>query len=93
MAAAAEGAHLQSEAEEAGAEEVHHPWAVAVAAEEEAEVVVSAAGGLVTPRFPDEVEGFKEGTFCGPAFHSAEWRHDVEVKGKRVGVIGNACSA
>ncbi|KAI0256955.1 hypothetical protein BJV78DRAFT_1168189 [Lactifluus subvellereus] len=32
-------------------------------------------------------------TFRGDAWHSAEWRHDVVLAGKRVGVIGNGCSA
>ncbi|KAF8077841.1 hypothetical protein FPV67DRAFT_1463188 [Lyophyllum atratum] len=31
--------------------------------------------------------------FRGPAWHSARWRHDVDLQGKRVGVIGNGCSA
>ena len=28
-----------------------------------------------------------------PAFHSAQWDHDVDLTGKRVGVIGTGCSA
>ena len=31
--------------------------------------------------------------FAGPAFHTAEWRHDVDLAGKRVAVIGTGCSA
>ncbi|WP_397421815.1 flavin-containing monooxygenase [Phenylobacterium sp.] len=56
----------------------------------EANVVVTAVGQLNRPRFPD-IEGF--GDFAGPAFHSAEWRHDVDLKGKRVAVIGTGASA
>ncbi len=56
----------------------------------EATVVVTAVGQLNRPRFPD-IEGM--GAFAGPAFHSAEWRHDVELKGKRVAVIGTGASA
>ena len=33
------------------------------------------------------------GSFAGPAWHSAEWRHDVDLTGKRVGVIGTGGSA
>ncbi len=33
------------------------------------------------------------GTFKGPTFHSAQWRHDVDLKGKRVPVIGTGASA
>jgi cation diffusion facilitator CzcD-associated flavoprotein CzcO len=32
-------------------------------------------------------------TFRGEIFHSATWRQDVSLKGKRVVVIGNGCSA
>jgi cation diffusion facilitator CzcD-associated flavoprotein CzcO len=31
--------------------------------------------------------------FAGSAFHTARWRHDVELTGKRVAVIGTGCSA
>ena len=56
----------------------------------EANAVVTAVGQLNRPRFP-EIEGF--GSFAGPAFHSAEWRHDVDLAGKRVAVIGTGASA
>jgi 4-hydroxyacetophenone monooxygenase len=56
----------------------------------EATAVVTAVGQLNRPRLPD-IEGV--GTFEGPAFHSAEWRHDVDLKGKRVAVIGTGASA
>lgn len=56
----------------------------------EATAVVTAVGQLNRPRFPD-IEGL--GAFEGPAFHSAEWRHDVELKGKRIAVIGTGASA
>jgi cation diffusion facilitator CzcD-associated flavoprotein CzcO len=32
-------------------------------------------------------------SFAGPAFHTAEWRHDVDLTGKRVAVVGTGCSA
>ncbi|MGC6472863.1 MAG: flavin-containing monooxygenase [Parvibaculales bacterium] len=54
------------------------------------DMVVTAIGGLHTPAFPD-IPGHAD--FTGPAFHSAEWRHDVSLSGKRVGVIGSAASA
>lgn len=59
--------------------------------EDGAEVVISAAGGLTTPAFPEDIPGRE--TFEGVVFHSARWRHDVLLSGKRVGVIGNGCSA
>jgi 4-hydroxyacetophenone monooxygenase len=55
-----------------------------------ASVVVSAVGQLNRPRLP-EIEGRDD--FTGPAFHSARWRHDVDLTGKRVAVIGTGASA
>ncbi|MDB5423859.1 MAG: 4-hydroxyacetophenone monooxygenase [Phenylobacterium sp.] len=56
----------------------------------EANVVVTAVGQLNVPRLPD-IEG--RDSFEGPAFHSAQWRHDVDLAGKRVAVIGTGASA
>ena len=55
-----------------------------------AEVVISGCGGLVEPALPD-VPGVE--TFEGEAFHSARWNHDVDLRGKRVAVIGTGASA
>jgi 4-hydroxyacetophenone monooxygenase len=56
----------------------------------EADMLVSAVGQLNEPRFPD-IPGRE--SFAGPAFHSARWRHDVALAGKRVAVIGTGASA
>jgi 4-hydroxyacetophenone monooxygenase len=56
----------------------------------EAEAVISAVGQLNRPKFP-EIEGRQ--AFAGPSFHSAQWDDSIDLKGKRVGVIGNAASA
>lgn len=55
-----------------------------------ATVLVSAIGLLVVPRFP-KLQGIE--SFKGDVFHSALWRHDVNLHGKRVGVLGNGSSA
>ena len=55
-----------------------------------ADVVISGCGGLVEPALPD-VPGVE--TFEGEAFHSARWNHDVDLRGKRVAVIGTGASA
>ena len=55
-----------------------------------ANVVVSAVGQLNRPAIPD-FEGLED--FSGDSFHSARWRHDVDLTGKRVAVIGTGCSA
>ena len=56
----------------------------------EANAVISAVGQLNRPRYPD-IEG--RDSFAGVAFHSAEWRHDVDLTGKRVAVVGTGASA
>jgi len=55
-----------------------------------AQFLISGAGALHIPSFPD-IEGREE--FAGPAFHSAEWDHSVDLTGKRVAVIGTGASA
>jgi len=55
-----------------------------------ATAVITAVGQLNRPRFPD-IPGRE--TFKGPAFHSAQWRGDVDLQGKRVIVIGTGASA
>jgi len=56
----------------------------------EADVVVSAVGQLSNPVVPD-IPGAD--SFAGPAFHSARWRHDVDLAGRRVAVVGTGASA
>ncbi|MEY4563275.1 MAG: hypothetical protein RLZZ618_2552 [Pseudomonadota bacterium] len=56
----------------------------------EAEVLVNAMGALVKPSVP-ALKGIEH--FQGPVFHSARWRHDVDLTGKRVALIGTGASA
>jgi cation diffusion facilitator CzcD-associated flavoprotein CzcO len=56
----------------------------------EADVLLTACGQLSVPTVPP-IPGLE--SFDGPAFHTAEWRHDVELSGKRVAVVGTGCSA
>jgi cation diffusion facilitator CzcD-associated flavoprotein CzcO len=58
-----------------------------------ARVVLGALGGFQSPRLPGPEELRDIEAFEGERWHSAEWRHDVPLAGKRVGVIGNGCSA
>jgi len=55
-----------------------------------ARAVISATGALHVPKVPD-LNGCE--SFAGPAFHSARWRHDVDLTGKRVAVVGTGASA
>lgn len=52
--------------------------------------VVTASGGLSNPAYPN-LPGLDR--FEGEKFHSAEWKHDVDLTGKRVAVIGTGASA
>ena len=56
----------------------------------EAQAVISAVGQLNRPNMP-EIAGME--SFEGPSFHSARWDHDIDLKGKRVAVIGTGASA
>jgi 4-hydroxyacetophenone monooxygenase len=56
----------------------------------EANAVVSAVGQLNRPSFPN-IPG--RDTYAGVSFHSSRWRHDVDLQGKRVAVIGTGASA
>lgn len=58
--------------------------------EHEADIFVVACGQLSRPFVPDLV-GLDD--FGGTTFHSAGWRHDHDLSGERVAVIGNGASA
>ncbi|MEN3321424.1 MAG: 4-hydroxyacetophenone monooxygenase, partial [Mycobacterium sp.] len=51
--------------------------------------VISAVGQLDRPHVPD-IDGQQD--FAGPAFHSSEWDHAVDLRGKRVAMIGAGAS-
>ncbi|KAF5348350.1 hypothetical protein D9758_010944 [Tetrapyrgos nigripes] len=55
-----------------------------------AEVLISALGVLEVVKIPKFVgiEGFK-----GKTFHSGRWNPDVDLRGKKVAVVGNGASA
>lgn len=67
-------------------------WHVEVNGREviEARVVVSAVGALQLPKVPD-LPGLD--SFAGVAFHSARWRHDHDLRGRDVAVVGTGASA
>ena len=53
-------------------------------------VLVSAVGQLNRPQWP-AISGLDD--FAGSVMHSAEWRHDVAIKGRSVAVLGTGASA
>ena len=83
---------LGSDVRTARFDEVRALWQVTLASGEilEAQVLVSACGQLNQPAYP-RIAGIER--FQGEAFHSARWRHDLDLSGKRVGVIGTGASA
>ena len=54
-----------------------------------ANILISAVGQLNRPHLP-EIDGRE--SFAGDAFHSAQWDAHIDLKGKRVAVIGTAAS-
>jgi cation diffusion facilitator CzcD-associated flavoprotein CzcO len=73
-------------------DEASAQWTIRTEADDQftADLIVSGAGALCNPEYPDIVG---KDTFTGESFHSAEWRHDVALQGKRVAVIGSGASA
>jgi cation diffusion facilitator CzcD-associated flavoprotein CzcO len=67
-------------------------WSLTTAEGErvKARAVVSAMGGLVDPSYP-AIKGRE--SFEGESIHTARWKHDYDLTGKRVGVIGTGASA
>ena len=54
-----------------------------------ARAVISAVGQLNRPHLPD-IKGQRG--FAGPAFHSSDWDHSVDLSGMRVAMIGAGAS-
>jgi 4-hydroxyacetophenone monooxygenase len=91
------GRHVRWETEvtEASWDDASATWAVRARGRDgvtttlSARALISAVGQLNRPYLP-AIPG--QDTFGGPAFHSAEWDHSVDVRGKRVALIGAGAS-
>ena len=55
-----------------------------------ASVLIAAVGYLNMPKMPS-IPGLE--TFAGPHFHTARWPRDLDLRGRRVAIIGNGASA
>ncbi|RNL60408.1 NAD(P)/FAD-dependent oxidoreductase [Nocardioides marmoriginsengisoli] len=55
-----------------------------------ARYLVNATGVLTKPK-PPAIPGLE--SFAGETVHTARWDHDLDLRGKRVGVIGTGASA
>jgi cation diffusion facilitator CzcD-associated flavoprotein CzcO len=86
--------HIRYGAEVTGAEydDAARTWRVDIrdAAPLTCRAVMFGMGPLHVPKIP-EIPGVER--FAGPAFHSAEWDHSVDLRGKRVAVVGTGASA
>jgi cation diffusion facilitator CzcD-associated flavoprotein CzcO len=72
-------------------DESRRKWVLETSAgRHEADVLVTACGQLSVPAVP-RLPGLD--SFEGPSFHTARWRHDVDLTGRRVAVVGAGCSA
>ncbi|MGM0564819.1 MAG: flavin-containing monooxygenase [Pseudomonadota bacterium] len=81
------GANLEN----ARYDEAAKRWVIETSAGEvTADRFVMANGALSEPAIPN-FPG--RDSFKGESFHSARWRHDLDLKGKRVAVIGTGASA
>jgi cation diffusion facilitator CzcD-associated flavoprotein CzcO len=77
--------------EQARWDEQRGRWSITTSAgEHEAEVLLTACGQLSVPKVPP-IPGMD--SFAGPQFHTARWRHDVDLASKRVACVGTGCSA
>jgi 4-hydroxyacetophenone monooxygenase len=55
-----------------------------------ANILISSVGMVNRPAVP-RIPGLDD--FAGPVMHTAQWRDDVEIAGKRVAVVGTGASA
>jgi 4-hydroxyacetophenone monooxygenase len=91
-----EQVRFETEVVDAQDDEEAQRWSVRIRSREGREetlvasALVSAVGQLNRPKLPD-IKGRE--SFRGPAMHSAEWQHDVDLAGKRIAVIGTGASA
>lgn len=67
-------------------------WTVTTTAGEQyhTRALITAMGQLSRPLIP-QLPGME--TFTGESFHSANWRHDIDLTNKRVAVVGTGASA
>ncbi|MGO1462238.1 MAG: flavin-containing monooxygenase [Oleiphilaceae bacterium] len=83
---------FNSEVAEAVFDDVRNRWTLTLTSGEvlDSQVLITATGQLNQPAWPN-IEGISD--FKGTSFHSADWNHDYDLKGKRVAVIGTGASA
>ena len=87
---------LQTEVTAAAYDELEQRWTVTArhadgtTEELTANILVTAVGALNRPKWP-AIDGLDR--FAGTLTHTAQWPRDLDLTGKRVGVIGNGASS
>jgi cation diffusion facilitator CzcD-associated flavoprotein CzcO len=83
---------LRTEVTEARWDDARDVWRLTTGTGDtvETDVLVAACGQLTRPTTP-AVAGLD--SFRGPVMHSARWDHTVELRGRRVAVVGTGASA
>lgn len=87
---------LETEVTQAVFDETRGEWCVHARATDGSAVIergnalIMATGQLNRPKFP-EIAG--RDAYAGISFHSAQWEHQHDLNGKRIGVIGTGASA
>lgn len=73
-------------------DDADHLWTLTTSAGDEvvARFIVGATGVLTQPK-PPSIPGLDD--FTGTVMHTARWDHDVDLRGKRVAIIGTGASA
>ncbi|MFF2080157.1 flavin-containing monooxygenase [Kitasatospora sp. NPDC058162] len=72
-------------------DDTHHHWTIdTTQGRYTAQILVTGTGYLSEPALPD-IPGLD--TFTGTIFHSSQWRHDHDLTGRNVAVIGTGASA
>ncbi|HNL81669.1 MAG TPA: NAD(P)/FAD-dependent oxidoreductase, partial [Agitococcus sp.] len=83
--------YMQQEMLDAAWDNQENLWRVKTQDQEyQARFVIMACGPMHEPVYP-KIKGLAD--FKGTIFHSARWRHDYDLTGKRVAVIGTGASA
>jgi cation diffusion facilitator CzcD-associated flavoprotein CzcO len=83
--------HTETDVESARWDEDRARWCIDTSRGSlEADVLVSAVGGLSEPSVP-RLPGIER--FEGDTWHSADWNHEHDLTGERVAVIGTGASA
>ncbi len=83
--------HTRCAVVEAAWDDANDRWRVTTEQGEfTADVLVGAPGPLSEPALP-VIDGLD--TFAGTTFHTANWNHDHDLRGRRVALIGTGASA